>query len=114
MAVYVASRRQSVRRLILVTPFDSLAAVAARHYPFFPARWLLPDRFDSMDYAPAVKAATLILAAGQDEVVPNSNTEMLRRRFRADLVSYHVISGATHNSISDSAEYWRLMGSGGD
>jgi len=98
VAVYVASQRQQVRRLVLVTPFDSLAAVAAHHYPFLPVRWLLLDRFNSAEYASSVTAPTLILAAGRDEVVPNTSTEALRSRFKTGLVLYQVINGATHNS----------------
>ena len=111
VAVYVASHRQLVRRLVLVTPFCSLAAVAAYHYPFLPVRWLLLDRFNSAEYAPFITAPTRILAAGRDEVVPNSSTRALRARFKPDLVSYHLIAGATHNSISDSREYWSLLAS---
>jgi uncharacterized protein len=111
IAVYVASQRP-VKRLALVTPFDSLQEVAAWQFPYIPVRWLLRDKFESWRYAPYVSAPTLIMAAENDEVVPRVNTELLRSRFKAGLVSYRVVSGATHNSISDSADYMQQLSGG--
>ena len=108
VAVYVASQRP-VEHLVLVTPYDSLAAVAAEQYPFVPVNWLLRDKFESGKYAPRVSAPTTILAAENDEVIPRKSTEALRSRFREGLVSYHVAPGVGHNTISGSAEYLRLL-----
>ncbi len=108
VAVYVASQRP-VERLVLVTPYDSLASVAAEQYPFVPVRWLLRDIFESGKYAPRVNAPTTIVAAENDEVIPKTSTEALRSRFRAELVSYHVVLGVGHNTISESGEYLRLL-----
>ena len=69
VAVRVASLRP-VTRLVLVTPYDSLAGVAAQHYPYLPVRWLLRDKFESWRYAAQVTAPTRIIVAEQDEVVP--------------------------------------------
>ena len=80
VAVYLASLRP-VSRLILVTPFDSLPDVAARHYPYFPVRWLLRDRLESSKYASKVTAPTLVIAAEHDEIIPRASTESLASRF---------------------------------
>ena len=40
VAAMLAGSRK-VRAAILVTPFDSFAALAAHHYPYFPVRLLL-------------------------------------------------------------------------
>lgn len=108
VAMYVAAHRP-IERLFLITPFDSLAAVAAEHYPMFPVRWLLRDKFESLKYAPQVTAPTLILAAQNNEVVPSANTEALKLYFKPNLVSYHVIPNATHNMIAESAVYWQWV-----
>ena len=47
VAVYLASKRP-VSRLVLVTPFDSVLALAARSFWFVPLRWLLRDKFESV------------------------------------------------------------------
>lgn len=104
VAIQVAALRP-VSRLVLVTPFDSLAALGARQFPFFPVRWLLRDKYESAKYAPDVKAPTLLIAAGQDEIIPAQSTALLLSRFRKGVASMQVIDGAGHNSISDSPDY---------
>ena len=99
LAVRVASRRQ-VERLVLVTPYDSMAEVAASTLPLLPARWLLMDRYESWRYAPQVTAPTVIVAAERDEVIPRASTERLRARFGPGLVRYVVVPGAGHNDVS--------------
>ena len=108
VAVHLASERP-VARLVLVTPFDSLVDVAAAHYPFLPCRWLLLDKYDSWKYAPKVTAPTKIIAAGEDEVVPRASTERLQTRFKEGLVSYVVVHGAGHNTISEDPDYMQLL-----
>ena len=108
MATWVAGRRP-VSGLVLVTPFDSLATVAARHYPFFPVRLLLRDRYETASWAPLVEAPTLILAAGDDEIVPLPSAERLHAAFRPGLSTLRVISDAGHNTISFIPEYARAL-----
>lgn len=76
VAVQLAARR-AVDRLVLVTPFDSLAAVGATHYPWLPVRWLLRDRYDSLSALPRHRGPLLVLRAGRDTVVPPRHTDAL-------------------------------------
>lgn len=108
IAVYVSNLRP-VNRLVLVTPYDSLQELAARQFPFFPVRWLLLDKFESRRFAPLVTAPTMIIAAEHDEVVPRESTELLRSRFKGARVSFKVLPGTGHNTISSSPEYMQLL-----
>jgi pimeloyl-ACP methyl ester carboxylesterase len=108
IAVHLASMRP-VSRLILVTPYDSLVELAAKHYPYFPVRWLMLDRFESSQYAIQVTAPTLIIAAERDEVIPRASTEALYTRFHPGIATLKVIAGANHNTISESPEYVQLL-----
>ena len=99
----IATRLASVRaveRLVLVTPYDSMASVAAHHYRWLPVRWMLRDRYESARYAASVKAPTVILAAGRDEVIPLASSEALYRAFRPGLATFHLVPDAGHNDIS--------------
>lgn len=104
VALQVASRRP-LAGLVLVTPFDSLRELAQQQFPVFPIGLLLRDKYESWRYAPQVKAPTLILAAGQDEIVPAASTRRLLSRFAPGVASMRVIEGAGHNSISEHAAY---------
>lgn len=76
VASQLAARRP-LARLILVTPFDSLASAAQAHYPWAPVRWLLRDRYDSASALRDYRAPLLVLRAGRDQVVPASSTQRL-------------------------------------
>ena len=108
VAVHLASLRP-VARLVLVTPYDSLQALAAQQFPYFPVRWLLQDKYESWRYAERITVPTLVVAAEHDEVIPRANTEALYKRFRAGVASFQVVAGAGHNTISESTEYMRLL-----
>jgi pimeloyl-ACP methyl ester carboxylesterase len=99
IATRLASMR-AVDRLVLLTPYDSMASVASHHYRWLPVRWLLRDRYDSVRYAPRVNAPTTILAAGRDQVIPLASSEALSRSFRPGLATFHVVPDAGHNDIS--------------
>ncbi len=99
LATRLASER-AVDRLVLVTPYDSMAGVAAHHYRWLPMRWLLRDRYESARHAARVNAPTTILVAGRDEVIPLASSEALYRAFRPGLATFHVVPDAGHNDIS--------------
>ncbi len=92
VAAYLASLR-TVERLVLVTPFDSVEAVAAEQFRFFPVRWLLRDRYESSKYVQSVSAPTLIVVAARDEVIPLARTQALYAQFRPGVASMRVVEG---------------------
>ena len=47
MAQRYATAGNPVGALILEAPFTSMSDVAAKHYPYVPARALVKDRYDS-------------------------------------------------------------------
>jgi pimeloyl-ACP methyl ester carboxylesterase len=104
VAIQVASQRP-VHKLVLVTPYDSIAGLAARQFPYFPVRWLLEDKYESSRHAPRIRAPTLVLAAEYDEVIPAWSTARLLSRFAHGVATQEVIKGTGHNSISASAAY---------
>ncbi|MCZ6744957.1 MAG: alpha/beta hydrolase [Alphaproteobacteria bacterium] len=56
--------------VVLEAPFTSTADIAAKHYPFVPVRYLVWDRFDSMDKIAGVQAPLLFLHGERDRIVP--------------------------------------------
>jgi uncharacterized protein len=104
LAVSLAARR-TVSRLVLVTPYDSIAAVAAQHYPIFPVHWLIHDRFDAAAVAPQVRAATTVIVAERDEVIPRARADALFSRFAPGVAQRVVIPGAGHNTLDGHADY---------
>jgi pimeloyl-ACP methyl ester carboxylesterase len=89
---------------ILVTPFDSIAAVAAERYPYAPVRWLLRHPFRSDAALAGVDVPVAVIAASGDRVVSPDRTKQLLAVLARPL-SVTWIAGATHISIYDRAEY---------
>ena len=102
MAIKLASEKE-VSRLVLVTPYDSLLAIAIKKMPRIPVKWLLVDKFESWRYAPQVKAPTTLLIAGKDNVVPAWSGEQLATRFSPNVVKVVRFPDDEHHTISKSA-----------
>lgn len=109
VAVQVASQRP-VERLVLVTPYDSIQEVAAGHYPYFPVRWLIRDKYESWRYAPKVRAPTLVIAAEHDAAIPRPRTDALLASFNRRVATLKVVPATDHNSIGQSRRYLALLG----
>ena len=97
VAAALAARRP-VDGLILVTPFDSLAAVASSHYPWVPVRLLLRHDMEPAVDLRAARIPVAIVAGGRDTLVPPARTEALRRAVPR-LAFDRTIANAGHNDI---------------
>ena len=108
VAVYLASKRKT-EKLILLTPYDSIAEVAQVHYPFVPARYVMLDRFESFVYAPKITAPVLVVTAELDQVVPVEHALKLLEYLTATGVEYQMIKSAAHNDVTEDHGYQKLV-----
>lgn len=104
VACYVASQRQ-VEGAILITPYDSLVAVAKSVYPWLPVGKLLRHRFESIQYTPSIQSPFLVIYGGEDRVVPPPRTEKLLE-FISSKTKVVYIDQADHGTIGMYPEYW--------
>jgi len=108
VAMYLASKRD-IEQLYLLTPYDSIVKVAQTHYPYFPVRHLLKDRFDSIIYAKNITTPSLIITAEFDQVIPLKHAQRLHQYLNKTTVTYHVIAGAEHNNLTSFARYQEVV-----
>lgn len=104
VATYLADLR-AVKRMALVTPFDSAVNMARHYYPYFPASLLLKDRYDSSGRARRIKIPTLVIAAERDEIVPFSCTQSLIDVLPRDITRTTIIKDVGHNDLSDNPAF---------
>ncbi|SHH01419.1 alpha/beta hydrolase [Massilia sp. CF038] len=76
VAVQVSMERP-VHSVVLITPYDSILAIAKRRFRAVPVEYVLRHRFESVKYAPALTAPTYVLRAAFDDIVPHSHTDLL-------------------------------------
>jgi len=114
IATYLASIKD-VKKLVLITPYDSIQSVAQARFPLHPMSLLLRDKYNSALKAKDVKAETLILIAEHDETIKLKRTRKLIKAFaesrtakRTPIIS-KTIKGAGHNTIIQSDSYYRFL-----
>jgi pimeloyl-ACP methyl ester carboxylesterase len=108
VAVFLASVRE-IKKLVLVTPFDSIEAVAKRHFPIFPISLLIKDKFLSSMHAQRISAPTLVIVAGRDEVIPQANSDALIAALPKSQTVVEVIPEANHDSVGVSERYLKRL-----
>jgi len=104
VAVALAAERP-LAGLILVTPFDSLAAVAKRYYWYLPVDLMLKHRFDSIELAPKLRLPLLCLIATRDEVIPPVHGERLFEAWGGAKQKVALL-GAGHNTSDSHPLFW--------
>ena len=95
--------------VVLVTPFDSLNAVAKRYYGYLPVDLLLKHRFDSIELAPKITTPLLCLAAERDDVIPSAHARRLYEAW-AGPKQWVLLPGANHNTTDGLPAFWQSIG----
>ncbi len=108
VASYVASERP-VKKLVLVTPFDSIQSMAQKQFPFYPMSILLKDKFNSVERAGNIYSDTQILVAEDDKVVRRIHTDKLVESLVNRAPEVVLIQGAGHNDISQYSTYYQSI-----
>jgi pimeloyl-ACP methyl ester carboxylesterase len=108
VAVALATTRP-VEKVILVTPFDSIANVAADRYRWAPVHWLIKDQYDSVKRMPHVRAPVLVIVAEHDESIPLVHTNALLAAIPEAQRHSVMIRGGTHNSLGDFQRYLAVV-----
>ena len=108
VATYVASRRE-VAGVVLISPYDSVTALAQRHYPFLPVRLLLKHPFDSLSRAPAIKAPLLAVVAERDGIIPPEHSQRLHDAWGGPK-RWSSVPHAGHNDLGPQREFWGPIG----
>ena len=114
VAMHLAANR-AVSQIVLITPYDSILAIAKKQFPLFPISLLLKDQYDSVGLANKVSAPVLVLAGGQDRIIPLSHSQKLvdalgiRNDKWQENVTMIVFEQAGHNNISQSVNYYKNL-----
>ena len=94
VAIALAATHEAAA-LVLDSPYSSALEVAAAHYPIFPVKWLMFDRFRSDLAIGDVHIPILIVHGDEDDVVP---IRLARRLFELanEPKKFMQVSGGKH------------------
>jgi len=102
VAAYLG-RHRPVAGMILVTPFDSLEAVARDLYWWAPVGLLLRNRMPTIEFVRGSLVPTALIIAERDAIVPARRSAPLRQAIR-NLVFEGAID-AGHNDLYDHPDF---------
>jgi fermentation-respiration switch protein FrsA (DUF1100 family) len=90
--------RVTARGLVIQSTFASIAEVASRAIPLFPAKWFLRENLNSVMKIGAAKCPVLVVHSRDDEIIPFSHGEKL---FAAapDPKWFAEFQGVGHNEL---------------
>ncbi len=107
IAAQLAAKRK-LDGLILVTPFDSLKAVAQSLYPWLPIGPMFQHEIDAAGPLREGHVTVAIIAAERDEIVPADRTAALRNQIPKPVFD-RTIPNAGHNDIYSRADFQEAM-----
>lgn len=95
--------------IVLITPWDTLRAVAKYHFPYLPVRLFLKDSYDNLANLSRFRGRIAIVGAGQDEIIPIRHARNLHRSLASPSVKMWEIEGAGHNDwpMLVGSEWWK-------
>ena len=85
-------------RLMLITPFDRLSAVASRYYPYMPTSLLLKDDYDNLSWARSAKNILIVGGTG-DTIIPFAHAQNLFDLLPQEERVLYVLEGVDHNEV---------------
>jgi uncharacterized protein len=84
-------------RLVLVSPYTSIAELAARDAPYLPTSLIVRDRFDTLSRAVHIHAPTLVVHGDLDEVVPFDMGQRVARAIHG--AAFIEVAGGHHGDL---------------
>lgn len=97
VAVQLACARQCAA-VMLITPYDSILAIAKKKFKAIPVNLLLKHRFESVNFAAHLQAPTFVIRSEYDDIVPHSHTDVLVSKL-ANVVADETIKDSDHSNI---------------
>lgn len=97
-ASYLVGERD-VDRLGLIAPFSSAADVAQKLYPYLPIRWLMRDRFPSVDFVRRARAPLHVVHGTLDDLIPIELGRHLYESYPVADKEFTEVLGFGHNGL---------------
>lgn len=108
VAVHLASQLGAAA-LVLDRTFSSMVDVAASHYPWLPVRWVLRNRYESIDTLPGYTGPLIQIHGQPDEIVPYRFAQALFASSRSTNKQFVTSESLFHNDPWPDEYYQRVQ-----
>jgi alpha/beta superfamily hydrolase len=102
VAVYVASKNKA-KKLLLITPIDSILNVAKAKYPYLPISMLLKEKFQADVWAKDLEAKVAIILVENENIVPKESVDNILKSIK-NIVYKSTIKDVNHINLYSSKE----------
>ena len=110
VATYLAGKYPSrVAGVVLLAPYNNLAAVGQAHFVILPVGLILADRFPSEDYLRTYHGPVAMLVGGRDNVVPEKFGKRLFESYDGPKRLWEFPEGNHGTVMLQSPEMWRQI-----
>ena len=108
VAVHLAAERK-VQGVILISPYDSIEAVAREQFPFLPVSRFLRHPFRVLEKAAGIQAPLLAVIGGKDRVIdPRRSLALVSAWGGARDVL--ILEEKGHNNLQEDPLFWERIG----
>lgn len=97
VASYVAYKRP-VKKLVLITPFDSILNIAKNKYPLLPVEVLVKYKFNEYLWVKELNIPVSVLLVKDDDIIPEENINNLLTHIK-HLDKKITVSGVKHGNV---------------
>lgn len=108
IASWLASQNNP-SQLLLETPYYSLAEMAKRYYPMYPAKYALRFNFQSFKYLELVECPLVIFHGTEDFVVPYHQGKRLFEEASIPDKKFYTIEGGEHKNLIEFEDFREAM-----
>jgi pimeloyl-ACP methyl ester carboxylesterase len=110
VAAYLAGKHSNeVAGVVLLAPYNRLAAVGQAHMVIIPVALLLRDRFPSEDYLRAYHGPVAMLVGGRDNVIPERFGRRLYEAYDGPKRLWEFPEGNHGTVMLQPVEIWRQI-----
>jgi uncharacterized protein len=97
---------EKINRLVLITPFTSIAEVARSQFPWLPTGWMVRDTMQLFDEWRKFRGKSCVVVAGRDEIIPRSHS-MRYLNAKGSACEVIELPEDSHNTIDLTAGFWQ-------
>jgi len=110
VAAYLAGHNaHKVAGLLLIAPYDNLGNVAQNQMSILPAKWLLRDKFASVDHLRNYHGALAVVVGGRDATVPARFGRKLFEEYSGQKRLWEVPLAAHNDLPNEPLEFWKEL-----